>query len=108
LGVSASAYYQRAKGERSARAVQDERLLERIERLHAANYHAYGYGAPWKALGLEGVRIGRDRVKRLMRSHGIQAPSAEASRGARPGRIPPPGAGPTWPISRVLLRGTSA
>ena len=28
LGVSASAYYQRATGERSARAVEDERLLE--------------------------------------------------------------------------------
>ena len=27
LGVSASAYYQRAGGERSARAVEDERLL---------------------------------------------------------------------------------
>ncbi len=32
LGVSASAYYQRATGERSARAVEDERLLEQIER----------------------------------------------------------------------------
>ncbi len=28
LGVSASAYYHRATGERSARAVEDERLLE--------------------------------------------------------------------------------
>ena len=27
LEVSASAYYQRAKGERSARALEDERLL---------------------------------------------------------------------------------
>jgi pyridoxine/pyridoxamine 5'-phosphate oxidase len=41
--VSASAYYQRATGERSDRQVEDERLLERIERLQAANYHAYGY-----------------------------------------------------------------
>ena len=30
LGVSASAYYQRATGERSASAVEDERLLGRI------------------------------------------------------------------------------
>ena len=40
--VSASAYYQRATGEHSVRQVEDERLLERIERVHAANYHAYG------------------------------------------------------------------
>ena len=32
LGVSASAYYQRASGERSARRVEDERLLELIRR----------------------------------------------------------------------------
>ncbi len=43
LGVSASAYYQRANGPRSARAVEDERLLGRIREVHAANYYAYGY-----------------------------------------------------------------
>jgi hypothetical protein len=37
LDVSASAYYERATGERSVRAMEDERLLERIEALHAAN-----------------------------------------------------------------------
>ena len=42
LGVSASAYYQRATGERSARAIEDERLLARIRELRAANYYAYG------------------------------------------------------------------
>jgi hypothetical protein len=40
--VSASAYYQRASGERSDRAVEDERLLERIREVHAANYECYG------------------------------------------------------------------
>ena len=72
LDVSASAYYQRASGERSARQVEDERLLGQIERLHAANYHAYGYRRTWKALAREGVHVGRDRVKRLMRTHGLQ------------------------------------
>ena len=42
VGVSASAYYQRRKGERSARAVEDKRLLGRIRELHEANYFAYG------------------------------------------------------------------
>ena len=72
LDVSASAYYQRASGERSARAVEDERLLERIECVHAANYHCYGYRRSWLALKRDGVDVGRDRVKRLMRAHGIQ------------------------------------
>jgi len=49
LGVSASAYYHRATGERSARAVGDEKLLEQIERVQAANYHCYGYRRTWKA-----------------------------------------------------------
>jgi putative transposase len=50
LGVSASAYYQRATGQQSARAVGDERLLEQIEAVHAANYHCYGYRRTWLAL----------------------------------------------------------
>jgi hypothetical protein len=57
-GVSASAYYQRASGERCARAVEDERLLARIGELHAANYYAYGYRRMWKALAGSGSRGG--------------------------------------------------
>jgi putative transposase len=72
LGVSASAYYQRRNGRRSARAVEDERLLERIRELHAANYHAYGYRRMWKTLQRAGERVPRCRVQRLMRSDGIQ------------------------------------
>jgi len=72
LDVSASAYYHRATGARSDRQVEDERLLERIEELHAANYSAYGYRKMWLALQRAGEDVGRDRVKRLMRQHGIQ------------------------------------
>jgi putative transposase len=72
LGVSASAYYQRATGRRSERVIDDERLLERIREVHAANYYAYGYRRTWKALGRAGEDVGRDRVKRLMRTNGIQ------------------------------------
>jgi putative transposase len=70
LGVSVSAYYQRRNG-RSARAVEDERLLERIRELHAANYYAYGYRRMWKALRRAGEQVPRCRVQRLMRSNGI-------------------------------------
>jgi len=63
---------QRATGQRSARAVEDERLLERIRALHAENHHAYGARRVWKALLREGEQVGRDRVARLMRGAGIQ------------------------------------
>jgi putative transposase len=90
LGVSASAYYQRATAERSARAVGDERLLGQIEVVHAANYHCYGYRRTWLALKRARVDVGRDRVKRLMREAGIQG----AKRRGKPWRttIPDPAA----------------
>jgi hypothetical protein len=43
LGVSASAYYHRQTGQRSRRAVEDERLVERIREIHHANHYAYGF-----------------------------------------------------------------
>jgi len=86
LGVSPSAYYRRARGERSQRAVEDERLLALIEELHAANYEAYGYRKTWKALGRAGEPVGRDRVKRLMRQAGIRG----AKRRGRPWKTTTP------------------
>ncbi len=90
LGVSASAYYQRASGERSERVVEDARLLARILELHRANYYAYGYRKLWLALKRAGEHVGRDRVKRLMRVNGIQG----AKRRGKPWRttIPDPAA----------------
>ena len=72
LGVSASAYYQRATGERSARRVEDERLLGLIREIHRRNYFAYGSWRMWKALLRAGEEVGRGRVERLMRTNGIQ------------------------------------
>jgi putative transposase len=72
LGVSASAYYHRASGERSARRVEDEWLLGEIRRVHKANYECYGYRRTWKQLLREGERVPRCQVQRLMRDHGIQ------------------------------------
>jgi putative transposase len=71
LGVSASAYYQRATGERCERAVEDERLLELIKTTHERNYFAYGYRRMWKALLRAGEQVSRCRVQRLMRTHRI-------------------------------------
>jgi transposase InsO family protein len=80
LGVSASAYYQRASGERSSREVEDERLIERIRDVHRRNYECYGQERVWRALGREGEEVGRDRVARLMRREGIRG----AKRRGRP------------------------
>jgi putative transposase len=90
LGVSASAYYQRAKYEPSERALQDERLIEVIRLTHKRNYEAYGYRRTWKALLRAGERVPRCQVQRLMRTHGIQG----AKRRGKPWRTtkPDPGA----------------
>jgi transposase InsO family protein len=52
--------------------LEDERLLERIREVHAANYYAYGYRRMWKALARCGEPVARCTVQRLMRANGIQ------------------------------------
>jgi putative transposase len=86
LGVSVSAYYQRASGGRSRRAVDDERLLDRIREVHAANYDAYGYRRTWLALRRAGEPAPRCQVQRLMKTHGIQG----AQRRGKPWRTTKP------------------
>ena len=86
IGVSVSAYYQRATGQRSARAVEDERLVGVIRAVHEANYCAYGYRRMWKALRRGGEDVGRGRVQRLMAREGIQG----AKRRGRPWRTTTP------------------
>jgi len=90
LGVSASAYFQRAKGQRSAREREDERLLGVIRETHRVNFEAYGYRRMWKALRRAGEPVARCQVQRLMRQAGIQG----AKRRGKPWRttIPDPGA----------------
>jgi transposase InsO family protein len=72
LDVSASAYYHRKTGEKSTRALADERLLKLIRAMHEQNYYAYGYRRMWKALHRAGEQVPRCQVQRLMRSNGIQ------------------------------------
>ena len=97
LGVSASAYYQRASGELSERRLEDERLLELIGRIHERNYFAYGSWRMWKALGRAGERVGRGRVERLMRANRIQG----AKRRGKPWRTTFPDRGACRPLDLV-------
>jgi putative transposase len=92
LGVSASAYYERAKGVRCARVVEDERLLGVIRELHLANYEAYGYRRMWKALIRAGETVPRCQVQRLMRQAGIRG----AKRRGKPWRTTKPDPRGRW------------
>jgi transposase InsO family protein len=90
LGVSASAYFQRARGERSARDLEDERLLAVIREAHRVNFEACGYRRMWKALRRAGEHVPRCQVQRPMRHAGIQG----AKRRGKPWRttVPDPDA----------------
>ena len=97
LGVSASAYYQRATGGRSGREVEDERLLEVIRVTHKKNFEAYGYRRMWKALRRLGESAPRCRVQRLMRAAGIRG----AKRRGKPWRTTTPDSGAQRPRDLV-------
>jgi transposase InsO family protein len=96
LEVSASAYYERAKGKRSDRGIEDERLLARIAEIHERNYCAYGYRRMWIALRREGEEAGRGRVQRLMREAGIEGAKRRGKAWRTTKADPMLTAGPIW------------
>jgi putative transposase len=72
LGVSRSGFHAWERRGPSARAQEDERLLERIREIHELNRRVYGSPRVHAELVLaDGERIGRKRVERLMRQAGI-------------------------------------
>ena len=56
----------------SPRAQRDLALMERIRRVHAANFGVYGARKVWRQLGREGVAAARCTVERLMRRMGLR------------------------------------
>ena len=76
LGVAESTYYDRRARQvmPSRRELDDAVLLEQILKIRAAHEFAATYGSPrvWLELRRQGVRVGRKRVERLMREHGLQ------------------------------------
>ena len=71
LGVSASAYYQRASGERSARAIEDERLLERDQRDAQEELRGLRLSPTVEGAAEGGRADPALQVQRLMRANGI-------------------------------------
>jgi putative transposase len=47
--------------------------LVHISAVYAENRGAYGWPRIWRQLRSQGIRVGKQRVQRLMQKHGIQA-----------------------------------
>lgn len=80
VGIAPSTYYAAKSRPPSARAVRDGELKAQIARVHKANYDVYGAAKVWDHLNrVEGVRVARCTVERLMGELGLQG----ARRGAQ-------------------------
>ena len=55
------------------RHLSDEALLVHFGAIYAENRGAYGWPRIWRQLRARGIRVGKQRVQRLMQKHGIQA-----------------------------------
>jgi putative transposase len=75
LGLSRSGYYAWRERPPSKRDVEDQELLARLVRLHAASRGTYGRPRLCADLRAEGVRVGPKRVARLMRRAGLEGVS---------------------------------
>ncbi len=77
LEVSPSGYHQcqqRAVHDRPhSRRLTDDALLTHILAIHAQVKGEYGWPRMWKELVARGVRVGKERVRKLMAQHGIRA-----------------------------------
>jgi transposase InsO family protein len=100
LGVSVSGYHQHLARRREIaqrRHLSDEALLVHIRAAYAENRGAYGWPRIWRQLRAQGIRVGKQRVQRLMQQHGIRA------RGKRRFRIATTDSRHDLPIAPNLL-----
>ena len=72
-GVTRAGYYAWRSRERSERERQNEALAAQIRAVHAESRGIYGSPRVHRVLRKRGHRVGKNRVARLMRSHGIRA-----------------------------------
>lgn len=81
LGVSASGYFEHLRRKKldkltkpgANRRMSDEALLVHIRAIHAEVKGEYGWPKMWKELVARGYRVGKERVRRLMKNNGIRA-----------------------------------
>ena len=55
------------------RHLSDDALLVHIKVIHAETRGGYGWPRIWKELLARGIRMGKQRVQKLMQRHGIRA-----------------------------------
>jgi putative transposase len=70
--IAPSTYYAAKARPESVRAASDRVLVEKIERVHEANYSVYGARKVWAELNRQGVDVARCTVERLMREIGLR------------------------------------
>jgi len=76
LEVSISGYHEhfvRSTSSAQRRHLSDDALLVHIKAIYAETRGAYGWPRIWKTLLGRGIRVGKDRVHKLMKLHGIKA-----------------------------------
>jgi putative transposase len=73
LEVARSGFYAWIHKPLSDRAIENERLLELIRESYAASGRIYGSPRVYLDLREAGEQIGKNRVARIMRAHGIRA-----------------------------------
>jgi len=73
LSVSPSGYYAWRSRPESLRKSANRVLLDDIQRVHALHRERYGAPRIHAALRAEGQTVGRKRIERMMRHHGIRA-----------------------------------
>lgn len=78
LGVSPSGYHERKRrentpGDGPRRSISNDALLVHIRAVHAETKGEYGWPRVWKELLARGIRVGKERVQKLMQLHGIKA-----------------------------------
>ena len=76
LGVSPTGYHEhfvRGASDAQRRHLSDDALLVHIKAIHAETHGGYGWPRIWKELLARGIRVGKERVQKLMQLHGIRA-----------------------------------
>jgi putative transposase len=100
LGVSVAGYHEhflRRLQIARRRHLSAEALVVHIRAVYAVHRGAYGWPRIWRELRAEGIRVGKQRVQRLMQQHGICA------RGRRRFRVTTTDSRHSLPIAPNLL-----
>lgn len=80
LGISTAGYYAWRSRPDSRRAIEDCALLADIRQAHANSGGRYGSPRVHATLRAQGRKVGRGRVERLMRRHGVRGLVAQRRR----------------------------